>query len=354
MAIWDDILKYGATAAGAFLGGIGGSNANDASQTTTTTPWGPQQPYLLGGFQDAANAYNSLKNTPYYQGSLYAGLTPLQKQSIQGTKSFATGAGAQAASNMLGASNTALGGAQGQMGAADALMDFNPQNGTAQNISDASAYADNPYMSQMIDAASRDVVRNLNEDVLPGIDRAAAVTGNTNSSRAGVAEGIALRGAQDRVGDIAAGLRGDSYSQGLGLAEQGRQANMNAQLNAMTNAGNMYGNAFGQGLQGTAAGLTAQYNNLDALSKAGALQQQNKQGRINADYARWQAMQNRPFDMLNQYMQIVNGQYGKTTTETADNGQPSWLNALQGGLGGATAGLGLYQDYRSMFSNPSQ
>lgn len=350
MGLWDTVASVGATLVGGLIGGSSGSNKNNASATSTTTPWKVQQPYLLGGFADASQAYNSLKAQPYYQGDLYAGMTPLQNQAIAGTQNFATGAGAQTASNMLGTSNAALAGAGGQMMAGGALMGYDPGNATAGNIYDASRYADNPYMSGMIDAASRDVTRNLTEDVLPGINRLGSATGNTNSTRTGVAEGIALRGAQDRIGDISAGMRGDAYQQGLSLAENARGANMNARLNALTNAGNIYGNAFGQGLQGTAAGLTAGYNNLDALSKAGALQQQDAQGQMNADFAKWQGQDQRAFNLLDNYMQAVGGSYGSTKTDTANNGQPTWLNTLQGAVGGASAGLGLYGQYKDIFS----
>lgn len=350
MGLWDDVASVGATLVGGLIGGSSGSNANAASAKTTTAPWKVQQPYLLGGFSDASQAYNSLKTQPFYQGDLYAGMSPLQNQAIAGTQNFATGAGAETASNMLGASNASLNGAGGQMMAGGALMGFNPGNATMGNIADAGMYADNPYMSGMIDAASRDVTRNLTEDVLPGINRLGSATGNTNSSRTGVAEGIALRGAQDRLGDISAGMRGDAYQQGLSLAENARGANMNARLNSLTNAGNIYGNAFGQGLQGTAAGLTAGYNNLDALSKAGALQQQDQQGQMNADYAKWQGGDQRAFDLLDRYMQAVGGSYGSTKTSTADNGQPTWMNTLQGAVGGASAGLGLYGQYKDIFS----
>lgn len=385
MGLWDSIISGGAAVIGGILGGAGGSNTNNAKQTTTQSPWKPQQPYLLGGFQDAAGVYNAMKSQPFYQGSLYAGLSPMQNQAISGINSFATGGGTQAAQNLLGAGQASLGGAYGQMGVANdlsnfkagsgtdfsQLTNFNPGDPTQANISSAGQYANNPYMSGMIDAASRDVRRNLTEDVLPGISRVGSATGNTNSSRTGVAEGIALRGAQDRIGDIASTMRGDAYQQGLGLAENARGTNMqaqlqgmsqglantenarqfntNTQLNALNNAGNLYGNAYGQGIQGTTAGAQQMYNNLDAMSQAGALQQQDAQGRLNEQYAKWQGAQDRGFNLLDRYMQIIGGQYGSTTNTTANNGQPTWLNTLQGGLGGAAAGLGLYQNFKDAF-----
>lgn len=349
MSFWDSILDAGTTIVGGILGGIGGSNKNDAKTTQEVTPWKPQQPYLIGGFQDAANIYNALKTQPYYQGSMYAGLSPLQQQSIAGTQGFATGGGTQTAFNLMGAGNASLGGAYGQMGVANDLSGFNPADPTQSNISAAGQYANNPYLDGAITAASRDVTRNLTEDVLPGINRMGSATGNTNSSRTGIAEGIALRGAQDRIGDIASTMRSDAYQQGLGLAENARTANMDARLNALTNAGSMYGNAFGQGIQGSTAGAQQMYNNLDALSQAGGMQQQDAQGRLNEQYAKWQGAQDRGFNLLDRYAQLIKGDYGYTNTGRSDNGMPDWLNAAQGAVGGAAAGLGLYNDFRNMF-----
>lgn len=387
MGFWDTVLSVGATALGGLAGGAGGANANNASTTQTVTPWRPQQPYLLGGFQDATNIYNAMRGQPYYRGDLYANLTPLQNQAISGIKNFATGGGRNAANSMLNTGvNSMQQGARGQLRVAgnlagfdpgratnfNQLIGFNPANATSQNIADAARYANNPYLSSQIDAASQDVRRNLTEDVLPGINRVASSSGLTNSSRAGVAEGIALRGAQDRIGNIAANMRSNAYQQGLGLAEgartsnlgmrlsalsQGlsntenaRQFNSNARLNAMSNAGNLYGAAFGQGLMGTTAGAQQMYNNFDAMSQAGRLQQQDAQGQINADFGRWQGARNQGFDALDRYMQIINGNYGYTNTGTSSNGMPAWLNTLQGALGGGAAGLGLYNDFRNMFN----
>src|SRR3546814_11199158 len=90
------------------------------------------------------------------------------------------------------------------------------ENATTANIKAASAYADNPYTQGMIDANSRDVVRNLNEETLPGIDRQATATGGINSSRAGVAAGIARRGADDRDADSSVPQLGMSSRSGSG------------------------------------------------------------------------------------------------------------------------------------------
>ncbi|MFX9181241.1 hypothetical protein ABTN76_21035, partial [Acinetobacter baumannii] len=76
----------------------------------------------------------------------------------------------------------------------------------------------NPHLQAAIDAAAGDVSRTLREDILTGIDRGAASGGNLNSSRAGVAEGIASRGAAEKIADIAAQARLNAWNDGLARA----------------------------------------------------------------------------------------------------------------------------------------
>jgi hypothetical protein len=69
-------------------------------QTSTSTPWGPQGDQLKNVFGDAQGIYDSQKGTPYYSGELYAGMNPLTDQGINASAGYATGAGADAASNV--------------------------------------------------------------------------------------------------------------------------------------------------------------------------------------------------------------------------------------------------------------
>ena len=60
-------------------------------------------------------------------------------------------------------------------------------------------YINNDVLQGQIDASTRDVGRVLNEQTLTGIQSAAAGTGNSGSSRAGIMAGVAVRGAQDQA-----------------------------------------------------------------------------------------------------------------------------------------------------------
>ena len=85
----------------------------------------------------------------------------------------------------------------------------------------------------------RDSTRQLTEQTLPGINRAASATGNTNSSRAGIADALATRGYQDRAADVSADITNTLMNQSL--AQQQRDF-----ANAMS-ANQGLANAFGTG-----------------------------------------------------------------------------------------------------------
>lgn len=326
------------------LGGIAGSQGGGGGTTTAVSePWSKQQPYLLDAFKAAQDLYNAQKNNPY-QPHQYAGMTDLTKSGITGIGNFANGAGADAANSVLNTVNPLTSGYNGLLTGANKLLNFNPTDPTQANIAAAGAYANNPYMNGMVDAASRDVTRNLGENILPGIDRNAVGTGNENSTRTGIAQGIAMRGAQDTIGDISAQLRGTAYQNGLATAEGARQANQSALLDAMKSGTTQYGDAVGLGYTGAQTGSQLGYNNYDALTRAGQLQQQDAQGAYDNTYTNWQNATQYPWTMLQNYYGIIGGNnWGGTTNTTA----PKTGGGLQGFLGGAAGGLGLYSQMKT-------
>lgn len=307
--------------------------------TSTSTPWGPQGDALQHGFDSLGGALDQQLNTPYYQGDMYAGMDPLTSQGVNANAGYATGAGAQAAGAVGSTSQGLLPSGASGMGAYDKLLSMGSTDPTQGNITSAGQYADNPYMSGMIDAASRDVTRNLFENQLPGLNQAATGSGNINSSRAGVAQGIMERGAADQIGDIASQMRGNAYSQGLSLAEQGRQANMGA----VGAAGQGYGDIYDLGLKGSALGQDMTFNNNNALITGGQLNQQDAQGQMNADYQQWLGNDQRDMSALGNYFNMVNGvpSFGTTTGSTPG------ASPFQNIAGAATSALGAYM----MFSD---
>jgi hypothetical protein len=253
---------------------------------------------------------------------------------------------------VLGATPGLIGASGGLLDAAGRLRSFNPADPTGANIAAAGQYADNPFMDGIIDAASRDVVRNLNEDALPALSRAASTGGNINSNRTAITEGILRRGAADRVADISAGLRGDAFAQGLDLAERARTTNQSDLLNSIVQGGSLSDRAFARGLDATNQGQGLAFDNFDQMIRAGGLFQADQQGDLTEAFDKWQGQDQRAWDLLNRYWSLVgSGNWGSSQSTTTPTSIGGWQGALQGALGGATAGAGLYGSMRNILNS---
>lgn len=181
----------------------------------------------------------------------------------------------------------------------------------------------NPLLEQQIQASTRDIGRQLGEQTLPGIASQSVATGNVGSTRRGVAEGIAQRGAADRASDVAAQIRGGAYQQALGIGAQQAGANQQAQLST-----NQLNQALASGTLGQAGGLYQ-----GSLGQAygfgqGALSPQQQAAQMSQGYAQQQTMD--PWTQL----QLYQGALGQpiTLSESTQAGGSSGLGPLlQGG-----------------------
>ena len=263
----------------------------------------------------------------------------------QGTNMALNYAGGAMGGNAQGGINTAMGAGQGManmtgmMGAAN-NGGFNPAN--------AGRYMNNNLLNSQIDAASTDVVRNLQENQLTGIASNAAGSGNSGSSRAGVAAGIATRGAGDRIGDISASMRGQAYNTGLnieanratqnaGFQQQANQSNQSAYNNNMQYGAGVGQNAYNTNQQNQQFGASmAQqlgqqgYGNMMSgvgmQQGAGQYMRDYDQQLLNNQYQ--QAMS--PFNSLNFYNQIVGA---PNNLSQADSTSSSDSMSISGGFG---------------------
>lgn len=317
---------------------FGGSTKTTSSQTTDTGPSKFQLPYLTSAFDAAQSTFANKAGTPFYQGELYAGMSDAQKQAFAAKAGYATGTTLPTASALTSMGTGLVGNAKTAQDLLGRYSDLASTDATAANIAAAGKYAANPYLDGQIDAVNRDVGRQLSEETLPGIDRAASASGNINSSRAGVASGIAQRGAADRMADNAASIRGQAYSQGLGLAAQER-ANT---LSAMATAANGYSGLAGQGISAIGAGNALASGAYDAIGSAGAAEQADRQGKNDAAYASWQGNDTRASDLLDRYYKIVGGNaWGTSGTSSATGTQRNSGNVF-GQIVGAAAAAGSF------------
>lgn len=307
----------------------GGSQTTQSSQTKD--PWAPQQPYLLDAFSQAQNAYNKTNAQGPYSGNYVAPTNDNQYSAYNNAYDFANGQGSSTVSGLLntgsGLTNTGFAGANGAL---TGLQNFTGTDQTANNVANAGQYANNPYISGMVDSAMVDARRNAAEGTLPNLYRGAAASGNLNSDRAALAQGVVERGLGEQAGNLSATLRGSAYNTGISAALQGNAQNLQglSQMGAL--GSNLGSTGLGAGLQG----INAQ-GALNTMAQGGANGVQGlDQSAINNALAQYQGAQNFPWQNLQKYYGIVGGQNwggNSTGTQTTEN-NPGAMSTIGTGL----------------------
>lgn len=321
------------------MGLFGGSTKTTTNEQFDTGPSKFQLPYLNDLFGSAQNLFNQNAASPYYQGETYAGMVPDQQKMLEALRSYASGQGLSTAGAISGIGSTLGGNAGNASNAMQAYYGAASADPTAANIQAASQYAQNPHIQQQIDSVAGDITRNLSEVTLPEIDRAATATGNLNSSRAGIASGIAQRGATEAIADAASSIRSGAWQQGLNLAESARTANMGA----LGDAARGFGSLTGQGIDAMTRGVSTGYGAYDAINGTHDREQADRQGRLDADFSKWAGQDERPWDMLSRYAGLVAGnQWGQSGTSNSTSKTKSGGSVLGSVLGAASSLGSLY------------
>lgn len=164
----------------------------------------------------------------------------------------------QAFSGLLGQA----GGTQGQVNSA--IGQGNAQTSGGLNFlagGDVLRPESNAALQAAIQGASRPVIENFQNNILPGIGQEAVTAGGYGGSRHGIAEGLAAQGVTRQVGDIASSMSNQNYQTGLqamlgGLNTQVGQQGQN--LQAMLGAGQQGQNAAQGVMQGILGGANTQ------------------------------------------------------------------------------------------------
>ena len=311
---------------GSVVGGLFGRSAakkdraaNAAANRMRMMPYLDARSNILDLYSRGQNALNDQLNTGFYQGQTRAGLDPSQLDAIRMMQNTGTTAGADA-SNFMNVGRGFANNYQDLFNRASQDMLGNAINYASTNT------------EPLLAAAMRDPFRQLTEQTLPTIDRNAMATGNTNSSRAGVAEALANRAFADRSADVGANIQNSLIDRSM-RAQQGQLANMTA---ANKNLAGLYNMGFDQ--SGNAASM---------LNRAGGMLQLDEQARLDDDRARFEG--NRDFDM-NTLMNYNAGILGRTPTTTG-NIQNNMANPMMGALSGAIGGAGMGGQMGSYFGN---
>ena len=239
--------------------------AGGGTQVTKTEPWDAQKKYLTEGFEASKALYKARPLGPaYYGGPTQAGFDPAQQASQRMAMNYAMGTRPQDMQRQAEASLKT--GLSGQVDTAA----FNP----------------------LVSALGQNVQSQLTGNILPGIRESMVRYQPGGSSRGDLVQNKAIANA------VTSGMT-------LPLAEAYGNAYNTAQQRA-TQAAQQY-----PSIMGAPLGMA------EAVGEVGAARQDMTQQGINRAMMRDQYQKNAPQQALANYMNMIGGNYGGTSTQTS-------------------------------------
>lgn len=298
------------------------STSGGGSQTTVTAPWTGAQPYIRESFDVARNAMQN--PAQWYPGQSFVGPTPGE-----------IGAWDQ----RLGYSDEVFGGAQTpDFGQATAGLSNLLQGGAGGGLNTQDAFArmlsgtpDYAGLQGAIDAANAPILRQFEEEFIPGLNQRATFLNNETGGIKALNRTLPALG--ERMSQNALGLTLGERNRALG--EQGDAARFlssSQDANMLRGLGLFPGIAEMGQYPGQLAGQFADWGR-------GFQEQQ-----LGNQMGMWDFYQNQPQDMASWYSNLVGGLggLGQTSRSTGPR-QNTGLNALGGAAAGASllGGLGM-------------
>lgn len=294
--------------------------------------------------QQAASA------VPYsaYQGPRVAEFSPTQQQAFG-----MTGQAATAYQPALGQATQAT---QAAMGAPGALETAQPYLGAAAQTAPGvvNQYM-NPYQEQVVNRIGELGARNLQENIMPGIEGRYIAAGQLGfggrQPGTGTPSGMmtdTARAVRDVSADIL-GKQGEALQAGYTGALGAAQTDLSRMGQLASTAGNLGYQQKGQQLAGAEqlAGLGAKAQELGltgagALGQVGATQQGQAQKNLDVAYGDFLRQQGYPQEQINNMLQTLGGIKGAVPTATTEEGiQPLGYQATAQPSTAATIGGGL-------------
>lgn len=280
---------------------MSGSKPQVTTTSAESAPWAAQQPFLTKGFDAAGKALDSLPSTTY-QGPAIAPIGAGQTSSAQGQFDLGTALKAQGfGQNFLTMANATANG--------DYL---DPTKNTA--------------LMAAVDSSNNSVSKWLTDSALPAVRDSSIQSGYYGGSRQGVAQANAIETARTGAQDNANALIYGNYQ--TERANQINAANLLTQGAQLVNTPNAMQNEAATTLQGyDQAGLDKILGDQSYSFQA-------------------------PYLGLQDYMSLINGNYGGTSTGTSSTpGDSTGAGLLKGILGGGATGAGLAKTFMSS-ANP--
>jgi hypothetical protein len=317
------------------------------TENKSTTPWGPQSAALQKGFDAAGNALTQSQAAAANGApkDYTAQFDPALIGQFNNMLGYANGTNTGAL-NQAG-NNAATSGSNASSAALSQLLGFDPtkQNNPSALIDQANQYVAGQNIPAQVQAAMFNATQTARDVTMPGIAQGAALSGNSDSSRRGIAEGMVQRGLAQQSASLENSLQGQAFGQGLSLASNNANANNQGTLNAALGAANAGNSALNSGTNAVGGSINGQGTLFGIGTNAGQGLTAAQQANLTNQNQQYQAGINDPYASIMPYMKLVGSQlYGTnssgTTTTQSDPGALGIITGLLGAAGGVAGGLG--------------
>jgi hypothetical protein len=286
----------------------------------------PYQEYMgLYGGQVSADLKAGM---PEYDKERIAGLSEVQQKAMNDAMAMQPSQQLNAATGLMGAATT------------NALnTNYKPGEYNAQNFGNQVGSYMSPYMQNVVDIQQREAQRQA-DIASTGRNAQAVKSGAFGGSRQALTDAEAARNLALQKGDIQAqGLQNafnqasNQYNVNNQLSEQSRQYGAGLGLQGQQAA------MQGAGALGTLGNLQYQQNmGINQLQQGyGGMQQNIEQQRMNTQYQDFLNKQNYPYQLLNQYGNVLNRQPANMNMQQTTYGQSPSLGGQIIGTAGALA-----------------
>jgi hypothetical protein len=324
-----------------------GSSTQETSKNENTTPWAPQAAALTDAFSKAQTAYGQASQAKAPT-DFVAQFTPDQLgvfKSMLGYGNNTSTAGTSATGGALQSAGT-----NATTGALTGLSNYDPTklNNTGSIVDAANKYVAGQDIDSQVNNSMLNARQTARDVTLPQIEQNAAITGNSNSSRTGIAQGLVERGLAQQSADLGASLRSQAYKDGLSLASSNANANNGNSLGALSSAAGAGTTAANSGVNASSSAINDQGNLFNLAGTGATGQQQATQANLDNQNAQFQSQTSAPYAALQQLMGIIgsNNWGGQTTGSSTTTKTPSALETIGGLIGAGTSAAKLFSDRR--------
>ena len=351
--------------------GGGGGGTQSTNTVEKADPWAGQQPFLKDVFQEAQDRYDDSSQPSFFPGNTISPFNQNEsayQQSVVDYLGSGRGQGMQAraeggVSDLFGsnpifdATRSLAPYGQESLQASAGYTDQQALNtsGASDTMKQmlSGSVAQNPFIENANNAMARDSVANFQQEVMPALRASQIAYQPGGSSRGDIASGLAAGNVGRSIADFSntnyMNAFNSAQQQQLGAAqlmEQGRGQRANEAYQQGSGALGLglggeqaYTQNLGTGLGAYGAVSQQPIDLAGNLSDVGMQQRELSQQQLDEDVNRFQFDQNVQDQKLSNYMNLIQGNYGSSTTSTAQRGGLGLAGSL-GQLGGSVAALG--------------